>query len=296
MANGSAPGYAERFWRSRDGLSLYARDYGPGGGDIRCPVICLHGLTRNSGDFDDLAPLIAAQGRRVLALDMRGRGKSEWDSKPERYAPWTYTGDVLELLDQAGISRAVFIGTSMGGIIMLALALRRRAIFAAAVLNDTGPIIGHAGIVRISAYLDKGPPVISSWEDAANYQRSINGAAFPANTPEEWLRWAKRSYRQQPDGSFGPNWDPAIANVIKSGKAKARPWIAKWMFRRLARAVPTLVIRGSTSDILDQSGIAYMRRVAPTMSYVEVPGIGHAPMMTEPAALAGLSEFLARVP
>src|SRR4029079_8285398 len=128
--------FAEREWRSRDGRTLYARDYAAVGGERSLPVICLHGLTRNSKDFTDVAPRIAADGRRVVVPDVRGRGRSAYDPNPKRYQPLIYARDVLGLLDMLGISKAVFIGTSMGGIMILMIAgLRRRAI-AAAVLND----------------------------------------------------------------------------------------------------------------------------------------------------------------
>src|SRR5687768_17911503 len=106
--------YSEISYTSDDGLRLYARDYPAASGPARCPVICIHGLTRNSADFEDVAPWIAAQGRRVIAVDIRGRGRSARDPDPARYHPKVYCADVLRLMDAAGISRAVFIGTSMG--------------------------------------------------------------------------------------------------------------------------------------------------------------------------------------
>ncbi len=148
--------FVELTWRGEGGLALYARDYAGSGGPARCPVVCIHGLTRNSGDFEEVAPWIAAQGRRVIAVDIRGRGRSARDPDPRRYNPVVYTKDVLRLLDEAGIARAVFIGTSMGGIITMAIAGKRLRAIAAAVLNDVGPVISMAGLTRIAGYVGQG--------------------------------------------------------------------------------------------------------------------------------------------
>ena len=121
--------YEERRWTSHDGLSLFARDYPAAGGGDHLPVICLHGLTRNSKDFEDAAPLIAVRGRRVIVPDVRGRGLSGRDPIPSNYHPKTYARDVLSLMDGLGIPRAIFIGTSMGGIITMTLAaIRSKAV------------------------------------------------------------------------------------------------------------------------------------------------------------------------
>ena len=145
--------FVDLTYRGAGGLTLYARDYAGSGGAARCPVVCIHGLTRNSGDFEDVAPWIASRGRRVLAVDVRGRGKSDRDADPKRYHPAVYAGDMLKLLDDAGIARAVFIGTSMGGIITMAVAAKRLKAIAAAVLNDVGPVISMAGLLRIRGYV-----------------------------------------------------------------------------------------------------------------------------------------------
>src|SRR5213075_2745189 len=133
--------FSERRWTSADGLSLYARDYAGGDGEARLPVICLHGLTRNSKDFEDVAPVIAASGRRVIVPDVRGRGRSGYARDPASYEPKTYARDVLDLMDGLGIARAVFIGTSMGGLITMTVAALRSKAVAAVVLNDVGPAV-----------------------------------------------------------------------------------------------------------------------------------------------------------
>lgn len=287
--------FVDLTYRGVGDLALYARDYAGSGGPARCPVVCIHGLTRNSGDFEDVAPWIAAQGRRVIAVDVRGRGRSERDPDPRRYNPAVYAADMLKLLDDAGIARAVFVGTSMGGIITMAIAMKRLRCIAAAVLNDVGPMIAMAGLTRIKGYVGKGPQV-ESWDDAAAYIKSINEVAFPANTMEDWHRWARRTFRADAEGRIRLDYDPQIAAMVQGAKLKPTSLMAKLLYRRLARNRPTLLIRGGNSDIVGPEEASYMRRAAPQLRYAEVPGVGHAPMLTEPAAQAALADFLATVP
>ena len=286
--------FVDLTWRGAGGLALYARDYAGSGGPARCPVVCIHGLTRNSADFEEVAPWIAAQGRRVIAVDIRGRGRSERDPDPKRYNPAVYVGDVLALLDAAGIARAVFIGTSMGGIITMAIAAKRLRAITAAVLNDVGPMISMVGLKRIQGYVGKGRQV-ETWDDAAAYIKSINEVAFPDNTMADWHVWAKRTFRMDDAGRLTVNYDPQIAASIQGAKLKPTSVIAKLLYRRLARNRPTLLIRGANSDIVGPEEAQYMRRAAPGLQYAEVPGVGHAPMLTEPAARAALSGFLSNV-
>jgi pimeloyl-ACP methyl ester carboxylesterase len=201
---------------------------------------------------------------------------------------------MLKLLDDSGIARAVFIGTSMGGIITMAVAAKRLKAIAAAVLNDVGPIISMVGLNRIKGYVGKGGPV-ASWDDAAAVIKSINEPAFPKNSMEEWHRWARRTFREV-NGRFELNYDPAIAASIQSARLRPTSMMAKLLYRRLARNRPTLLIRGGTSDLLGPEEARYMREAAPNLRYAEVPGVGHAPMLTEPEARAALAAFLAEVP
>jgi pimeloyl-ACP methyl ester carboxylesterase len=286
--------FVERTYRGAGGLALYARDYAGAGGEPRCPVLCIHGLTRNSGDFEDVAPWIAAKGRRVLVVDVRGRGKSDRDPDPARYHPAVYAGDMLKLLDDAGIARAVFIGTSMGGIITMAVAAKRLRAIAAAVLNDVGPMISMVGLERIRGYVGKSRPV-ESWDDAAAYIKSINEPAFPHNSMDEWHRWARRTFREV-NGKLELNYDPRIAASVQSARVRPTSLMARLLYRRLARNRPTLLIRGAASDLVGLKEARYMREAAPALRYAEVPGVGHAPMLTEPEARTPLAAFLDEVP
>ena len=286
--------FAERRWTSPDGLSLFARDYAPGPGVARPPVIAIHGLTRNSADFEAIAPLLAQSGRRVLAVDVRGRGLSDRAPDPMTYMPDVYARDVLALMEQAGIDRAVFVGTSMGGLITMALTAIRPKAVVAAILNDIGPEVAPEGLARIAAY--SGQPVeIGSWADAAAYTKRINSVAFPLYTDVDWDAFARRIFRQQPDGEIALDYDPDIAVPIRAAGAKALVPNLWPMFGRLAKKRPTLLVRGANSDLLSADIAARMKKAAPTMAYVEVPGIGHAPMLDEAEAKAAIFEFLAEV-
>ena len=289
------PTFAERRWTSADGLSLYARDYAPASGPAKLPVIAIHGLTRNSADFEVIAPLIAQSGRRVLAVDIRGRGRSDRAPDPMTYQPATYAQDVLALLNQTGIERAVFLGTSMGGLITMALAAIRSKVIAAAIVNDVGPEVAKEGLARIAAY--SGQPVDTpTWADAAAYARKINAVALPHYGDADWMAFARRTFVEGPEGAPILNYDPDIAVPIRAAGAKALVPNLWPMFGRLARGRPVLLVRGQTSDLLSEKIAARMRKRAPKMDYVEVPGVGHAPMLDEPEAKAAIFPFLGELP
>jgi pimeloyl-ACP methyl ester carboxylesterase len=286
--------FVERRWQSRDGLSLYARDYAATGPVTGLPVICLHGLTRNSKDFEDIAPLIASWGRRVSAADVRGRGQSDRDPNPDNYQPKIYARDVAEMMTALGIDQAVFVGTSMGGIITMTMMAGRSKAVAAAILNDVGPAIAPEGIARILGYA--GMPVsIGDWDDAANYVRQTNSVAFPNFDKEDWDRFARRTFRQ---GQNGPelDYDPAIKGAISRPPSRLALWLTRLLFRKLARTRPVMLIRGALSDVISSEIAERMQAMAPSMQRVDVPGVGHAPMLTEPAAVDAIQQFLRTVP
>src|SRR6478672_6009311 len=279
--------FADRRWTSADGLTLYARDYAAGPGPAKLPLIAIHGLTRNSADFEAIAPLIAQSGRRVLAVDIRGRGKSDRAPDPMTYQPATYAQDVLALLNQTGIERAVFLGTSMGGLITMAIAAIRSKVIAGAILNDIGPEVAKEGLMRIAAY--SGQPVDTpGWPEAAAYVKSINAVAFPHYTDADWDAFARRVFRIGTEGAPVLDYDPDIAVPIRAAGAKALVPNLWPMFTRLTKGRQVLLVRGETSDLLSAGIAAKMRKRAPKMDYVEAPGVGHAPMLDEPEVKAAI--------
>lgn len=298
-------GFTDFFWTSHDGLPLHARDYAPAEKAHKLPVICIHGLTRNARDFEDLAPRIAATGRRVLAVDVRGRGLSARDPNPMNYHPGTYAADILALLDAAGVEEAVFIGTSMGGLITMVLTSIKPEAIAAAVLNDVGPEISPVGLARIAGYTGR-TSRFETWDEAVAYVRDINQAVFPGYGPEDWDRAARRTFDAQ-DGGFVSAYDPDIAAPIKAAAEAAAKVQAETgqappppdmypLFRALAKDRPLLLVRGAISDLIDPMIAERMRAAAPDMAYAEVPGVGHAPMLDEPEAWAAIEKLLETAP
>lgn len=286
--------HAERTWLSVDGLRLFARDYAGAAGPARLPVVCLHGLTRNSRDFEDLAPAIAALGRRVVVPDIRGRGRSQYDPNPRNYAPRVYASDIARLLDDLGLRRAVFIGTSMGGLITMALALSRPGAIAATILNDVGPEIDPAGIARIASYAGK-PVQLETWEDAKAYVQRTAGFAYPRFADEDWDRLVARTFMP---GSDRPrlDYDPNIAKPLATGRIKTSSWFAWRLFRRATRGRPSLLVRGALSDIVTEAIALKMRRANRRLRLAEIPEVGHAPTLDEPSSRQAVLEFLGDIP
>ena len=290
-----SPAYAHRWFTSRDGLSLYARDYPGADGPARLPVICIHGLTRNSADFDHIATRIAQTGRRVIAVDVRGRGRSERAADPMTYQPHIYARDVIDLFEQLGLKEAVFLGTSMGGLITMAVAFFKPKLITAAILNDIGPEVSKAGLARITQYAGKATET-PTWEAAIAYVKEHNGVALPHYTDADWEAFARRVFRENAAGEPVLDYDPDISVPVVAGGAKALVPNLWPFFKKLAKNRPTLLIRGAISDLLDAEIAGRMRAKAPAMAYVEVPNIGHAPMLDEPAAEGAILSFLADLP
>jgi pimeloyl-ACP methyl ester carboxylesterase len=284
--------FREQFIPTADGLTLYARDYPAQEPVTGLPVLCLHGLTRNSKDFEVVAPRIAALGRRVIALDVRGRGRSDRDPQPARYMPPTYAQDVLQVLERLAIPRAVFLGTSMGGLITMIVAAAAQPRVAAVILNDVGPQLNPAAVARIAGYVGKVDPV-ADWEAAAETIRGINAPAFPDRDMDFWRAFARRTFRDLPDGRVALDYDPAIAFPFAQPSGAAPADIGP-LFAQGLGPVPTLVVRGSLSDLLTPDGVAAMRALKPDLEVAEVPGVGHAPMLDEPEAWEAIIGFLAK--
>ncbi len=277
----------DRTFTNRDGLALYYREYaGPGDATLP-PALCVPGLTRNHRDFDDLAPRLATK-RRVLCPDLRGRGRSAYDPRPERYVPPTYAQDLVELLDVAGAPRVAVVGTSLGGLLAMLLAAMHAERIDRIVLNDVGPEIDPKGLARIQGYVGKSQP-ITSWEEAGAAAKAIYGLAMPDLDDEDWIAQAKRGSARDADGTIRPDYDPRISEAAGDA-ASAAPDL--WPIWGALAAIPTLVLRGETSDILSEATLDRMAREKPDLVRVTVPGRGHAPLLDEPVSRAALEEFL----
>jgi pimeloyl-ACP methyl ester carboxylesterase/predicted MFS family arabinose efflux permease len=288
----AAPGdFLESRFTNADGLKLQYRDYAPVGPGTGPPVLCLHGLTRSVRDFEDLAPMFAALGRRVITASQRGRAGSDPDPKPERYNPAVYTQDMLALLNHLGIEQAVFVGTSMGGLMTMIAAATAPQRIAGAVINDIGPEIDPAGLARIQSYVGQGGPM-GSWHEAASKCRSINGVAFPKEESEVfWLNFARKICREEAPGRILLDYDPAIARTVAPG---SNDIVNLWPLFDALKQIPTLVVRGGITDILMESTVEEMRRRKPDLVVASVPNVGHAPFLTEPEAWAAVRDFVTR--
>ncbi len=286
--------FTDRYVPTQDGLTLYLRDYAPWQPSGGLPILCLHGLTRNSKDFETVAPRLAALGRRVLALDVRGRGRSDYAADAMRYMVPTYVQDVLAVLDKLGLDRAVFVGTSMGGLVTMVLGALYPGRVAAAVLNDVAPELNPAAVARIGAYVGKMQPV-ANWDDAALATKAIGETAFPGRDDAFWLTFAQRCWKQQPDGRIALDYDPMIAAPFALADGPAPPDL-KPVFLAAFASIPTLLVRGALSDLVLPEHVAMMRGLKPDLAVVEVPNVGHAPILDEPESMDALVDFLARVP
>lgn len=283
--------YRDGYFTVKDGIRLHYRDYpGPLDGP---PLLCLPGLTRNARDFIDFAERMSPQ-YRVLCLEFRGRGESGFDPQPARYLPVTYAHDTIALLDHVGVAQAVFVGTSLGGLVAMVVAVLDEDRIAATILNDVGPELDEGGVERIRGYVGGRPEGFASWAEAAASLRAYQGG-LPANWDESrWQALARRLASEREDGSVRLDYDPAIAEPFRttSGKAEVDMWP---LFDAMARK-PVLVLRGEHSDLLTADGLAAMDRRSPNVTTVTVAGMPHPPELTEPDSVAAIDRFLASLP
>lgn len=277
--------YEDRYFTVRDGIKLHYRDY-PGSAE-KPPILCLHGLTRNARDWTEFAERYSPS-HRVLALDFRGRGGSDYDPVPARYLPIIYASDVIELLDQLSIPEAMFVGTSLGGLVTMVIAATAPQRVAASILNDVGPDVDPAGIERILSYVGKDVR-FESWDAAADAIAANYGASFERYTHEDWVKMAKRNCRED-NGEIRFDYDMAIAEPFRA--AGPTPQVDLWPLFEALGQKPLLVVRGARSDLLTAETAAKMRSVAPRMKLAVVPGVGHAPELNEAEAVLAIDEFL----
>ena len=280
--------WEDRYWTSRDGLKLHYRDYA--GRTDRPPLLMLHGLTRNSRDFENVAARYAGDWR-VIAVDFRGRGQSARDPNSAQYVPGTYAADVIQLLDELGVGAAVFLGTSLGGLVTMIIAQIARERIAGVLLNDVGPELDLSGIDRIKTYVGK-PIVFRDWDEAADTLQERTGDVHPRYGRAEWQRFAKRICRETDQGvEF--DYDMAIADPFNAGNTGEVP--DAWPYYRVLAGRPVLVLRGETSDLLSDAAAQRMATEIPDVEIVTVPRVGHAPDLDEPEAIDAIDRLLERV-
>jgi pimeloyl-ACP methyl ester carboxylesterase len=281
--------YTENFWVSTDGLNLYSRVY-PGPAASARAVLCLHGLTRNSRDFEDLAPHLQKH-YRVIVPDVRGRGRSARDPNPQNYQPAIYLQDILALLDTVGAERVAIIGTSMGGLLAMMMGVGSRERVSALVLNDVGPEVDPRGLDRIKGYAGR-LPAPKSWDEAIAQTRSVFGDAWPNLSTERWSTLTRRGYREDEKGALSVDADPMIGEMLRAAPAANANL---WPFWKALRGIPTLAIRGAQSDILSGATFAQMKAEKPDLVQLEVAQRGHVPLLDEPECIEAIDSLLQKV-
>ena len=289
----NAPAPASTFISAPDGLRLHARCHGRRS-DQALPVVCLPGLARTAADFDALAAALASHAstlRRVVALDYRGRGESEYDRDPANYSFQIELADVLAALTALDCLPAILIGTSRGGILAMLLAALRPTAIAGCVLNDIGPLIEPKGLMRIKGYVGKLPQP-RSFEEGAEILRRLFDAQFPKLGPADWLANAHRTFKQQ-NGALVPTYDVKLAKTME-GIDFERPLPPLWAQFDALRNVPVMVIRGANSDLLSAATVEAMGARHPGLDTLEVPDQGHAPLLAEADVIARIAAFCAR--
>ncbi len=211
------------------------------------------------------------------------------------YLPPVYAGDIVALLAQAGITRALFIGTSLGGLVTLIVAAMAPQAVAGAVLNDVGPKLSPIGLKRIGGYVGLSSDV-ADWAGAAAYAKAINGDAFPDADDAYWDAFARRLFRTDESGKLVLDYDPDIAAPFKAIDPSLPAPDLTGLFVNLTAGRPVLLVHGLLSDLIDQPLVDEMRGLAPDMAYAGVPRAGHAPMLTEPPAWSAVEAWLAAAP
>jgi pimeloyl-ACP methyl ester carboxylesterase len=290
-----ASSYESRFIAAPDGLKLHMRDYGSPF-DLGLPVVCLAGLSRNAADFGPLAAALAAgasgRRRRVVAIDYRGRGASESDANWRNYEIAVENADIAAMLTACEISEAIFIGTSRGGLHIMALAVRQPALLRGAVLNDIGPVIEAKGLARIRHYLRHLKPPMSLADSVDCLKRTMS-AQFDGLSEADFEAYARATF-EKPDGSYGLTFDQRLVKPFEAIDLD-EPLAPAWaLFEALAN-VPLLAIRGANSDILSAETFAEMAQRHKACETYLVEGQGHAPLLYDEASIERIATFVRKV-
>ena len=281
--------WSDGYWWSNDGLRLHYRDYA--GDPSRPPIICIPGLTRNARDFEGVADRLAGAWR-LICVELRGRGESAYAKDPLSYVPLTYLQDLDVLLRELALERFILFGTSLGGLMTMLLSAGHQDRIAAALLNDIGPVLDARGLERIRGYVGRSQSW-PTWLHAARFFADAQSDRYPHWTLDQWLVFAKRLCRLNAGGRIALDYDMRIAEPFKvpGGETGFDLWGA---FAGL-KPIPSLLVRGEISDLLTTETVAAMEARMPLMESVTVPGVGHAPTLDEPEAVAAVERLLARV-
>ena len=286
--------FRDVFCQSADGLKLHAKVIGPDN-STALPVLCLPGLTRTTDDFDEIARAIAtnpAAPRKVVSVDYRGRGLSDYDPDPAKYAVPVEFGDVLAIAASLGISRAILLGTSRGGLISMAMAAAKPDLLAGVILNDIGPALEIGGLMKIKGYIAN-PPPRQTWDEAARGLKELFGSVFPSLTDDEWMAWARRAFREKAGGGLERTYDLKISHTL-DGLDPSNPLPQVWELFDAMAGVPLMLIHGALSDLLSVQGVQDMMARRPDIDLVTVTDQGHAPLLADKPTMDRIVAFCQR--
>ena len=274
----------ERRVSNRDGRQIHVSDWGDPL-DPRTPILGLPGYARNARDFQHVAERLAP--RRLVSLDYRGRGRSDYEPDWRAYDPRCLVDDIRQVTVATGLHRFVAVGTSLGGILAMALAVAMPSALAGAVLNDAGPAATTGGADYLIDYMGRDRPQ-PDWPSAvAELQRNIPNLSL--RTDEEWLAFARNTFRRGDDGLLHIDWDPAVVRPLQRGAARRTDL---WPLFRALRPYPVLAIRGGLSMLLSAETFDAMAAAHPAMRRLTLEGVGHAPSLDEPLLREALDDFL----
>ncbi|MCB5410214.1 alpha/beta fold hydrolase [Pseudogemmobacter faecipullorum] len=272
------------YFTASDGARLAYLDEGEG-----LALLCLAGLTRTKEDFDPALP--ALQGCRVIRMDYRGRGESDYTGAASYSLP-RESQDALELMDHLGIARFALLGTSRGGLIGLGLARFHKERLLGLCLNDIGPEIERAGLEAIATRIGKTPQAASLAEMAELLGRT---PGFAGVTDEAWRAMAGRLYHSLPGGGLKARYDPALREAFLAALNDPAPPPDLWPFWQATDPLPVALIRGAHSDLLSQATAARMLQIRPDTIFAEIPDRAHVPFLDEEAAQAALRAWLEKM-
>lgn len=280
--------YDDKYWESEDGLKLHYRDYP--GDDAQVPIICVPGLTRNVRDFEHLGDWLEGQ-RRIIMVNLRGRGESEYAKDSASYNAKTYVADIVKLMDEITLPKAIFFGTSLGGIVAMIMASWHPERVAGALLNDIGPDVDQRGLDRIGENLGQGRS-FETWAHAARDKAEESGGIHPDYSLKEWIAFSKKLYRMNSSGRIKLDYDMKISEPFE-GKSGSNEAI--WRALGSLENVPTLILRGALSDLFSDMTARKMLGKLNKAELVTVPRVGHAPTLEEQASLDAIATLLQRV-
>jgi pimeloyl-ACP methyl ester carboxylesterase len=286
--------FRDVFCQSADGLKLHAKVIGPENSSA-LPVLCLPGLTRTADDFDDIARALASHPdapRQVIAVEYRGRGLSDYDPDPAKYSVPVEMGDVLAIAASLGLSRAILLGTSRGGLISMALAATQPQLLAGVILNDIGPALEIDGLMKIKGYIAN-PPERKTRDEAARGLKELFGGVFPSLSDAEWMAWTRRAFRDKPGGGLERTYDLKLAQTLDAvGPTTPLPPI--WELFDAMKGVPLMLVHGGLSDLLSPQGVRDMVARRPDLDLIEVADQGHAPLLADRPTIDRIKAFCAR--